>query len=432
MADSPPTVAQDELSFLREFIVRLGAAMVAAGDSIESIHRTLDRVALAYDQGRFEFFVLPTGLFVESGEADTARVLLSANKSRSRPRFDQIGELYGLVHRAEVAAVDPVDGLTELARIAALPPPNGRTVRVIGHAILTMGLALLLQPTLGGLAAALLLGLLVGLLKLPRLATLDLIFPVFAAFVVAVVVFAVSHWSGMGDNPLRVLIPPIATFLPGGLLTIATVEIAAGEIISGSSRLVNGFVQLGLLAFGIIAAASLVGVGATALTDVPVDRLGWWAPWVGILLIGCGDYLHFAAPGRAVPWILLVLFVAYAGQTLGGAIFGPDLSGFFGGLAMTPLVLWIDSRGYGPPSMVTFLPAFWLLVPGALGLIGMTELIGPNQHLGQEDLVTTVSSIVSIALGVLIGSAAYKSATAGVHRVVTVLPTPRSPWHRRR
>ena len=143
---------------------------------------------------------------------------------------------------------------------------------------------------------------------------------------------------------MRVLIPPLATFLPGGVLTIATVELAAGEVISGASRLVNGFVQLGLLAFGIVAAASLVGIDERFLTDNPLNRLGRWAPWAGVASIALGDYLHFAAPARTVPWILLVLVVAYGGQTIGGAVFGAELSGFFGGLAMTPLVLWIDAR----------------------------------------------------------------------------------------
>jgi uncharacterized membrane protein YjjP (DUF1212 family) len=424
-------VTHDDLPDLREFVVRLGAAMVASGDSIDSIHRTLTTIVDAYGAGHFEFFVLPTGMFVESGEAESARVLLSADRIRARPRFDQIAALYDLVHRAETAAIAPADGLTELARIAALPPTHGRVVRVAGHAVLTAGLALLLQPTLAGLAAATALGILVGLLKLPKLATLELIFPVVAAFVVATIVFGFTHVTGVGDNPMRVLIAPLATFLPGGLLTIATVELAAGETISGASRLVNGIVQLGLLAFGIIAAASLIGIDDSALADVPYSRLGWWAPWIGVVLIALGDALHFAAPRRAVPWILVVLFAAYAAQTLGGAVFGAELSGFFGGLAMTPLVLWIDSRSYGTPSMVTFLPAFWLLVPGALGLIGITELAGDSPHLGQEDLRNTISTITSIALGVLIGSAAYKTTTAGVQRVVTTLPPPLTPWRRR-
>src|SRR4029453_9346735 len=98
------------------------------------------------------------------------------------------------------------------------------------------------------------------------------------------------------------------------------------------------------------------------------------------------------------------------------------LSGFFGALAMTPVVLWIDDRPYGAPSLVTFLPAFWLLVPGAIGLIGVTEIVGADHSVGAEDLATALSSIASIALGVLIGSASYRTATAGARRVAQTLP----------
>ena len=188
-----------------------------------------------------------------------------------------------------------------------MEPSFNRWIRVLGHGILTAGLALLLQPTLGGMAAAFALGLLVGLLKLPRLATLDLIFPIVAAFVVASLVFTVSHHTDLGDNPVRILIPPLVTFLPGGVLTIATVELAAGQMIAGASRLVTGMVQLGLLAFGIVAASSLIGVDQQLLIDNPINRLGPWAPWIGVLIFALGDYLHFSAPSRSLFWILLVL-----------------------------------------------------------------------------------------------------------------------------
>lgn len=430
---SGPPGAQEPL--LRDFVVRLGSAMTAAGDSVDGINDRLQRIVDAYGIPGFKFFVLPTGMFVESSEGGTASVLLNTDQQRTRYRFDQVAELYHLVGRAEEAVVTPAEGLRELGRIEAMAPSFGPIVRVLGHGVLTAGLALLLQPTLGGMVAAFGLGLLVGLLKLPRFATLDLIFPIAAAFAVAATVFGIAHHTGVGDNPVRILIPPLATFLPGGMLTIATVELAAGQMVSGASRLVNGVVQLGLLAFGIVAAASLIGVDQNLLIDQPVDRLGAWSPWVGVMIFALGNYLHFSAPLRSLWWILLVLYVAYAGQSLGGTFFGGELSGFFGAAAMTPVVLWIDDRPYGTPSLVTFLPAFWLLVPGAIGLIGVTEIIGADQALGAADLAASLTSIVSIALGVLIGSASYKSATASMRRVAETLPpitmpTTTRPWPR--
>lgn len=40
--------------------------------------------------------------------------------------------------------------------------------------------------------------------------------------------------------------------------------------------------------------------------DSPTNQLGWWAPWVGVLLLmGTGNYLYFSAPGGSLGWLLL-------------------------------------------------------------------------------------------------------------------------------
>ena len=73
---------------------------------------------------------------------------------------------------------------------------------------------------------------------------------------------------------------------------------------------------------------------------------------------------------------MLVLLSAWIGQVIGGRIVGAEVSGFFGALTMTPIALAVARLPGAPPPQVTFLPAFWLLVPGALGLIGVTEVVG--------------------------------------------------------
>ena len=83
---------------------------------------------------------------------------------------------------------------------------------------------------------------------------------------------------------------------------------------------------------------------------------------------------------------------------------------------MTPIALAVSRLPGGPQSQVTFLPAFWLLVPGAMGLIGVTEIVGNPATAGLENLIQPVASIVAIALGVLCGASAYRSLAAAVAR----------------
>jgi uncharacterized membrane protein YjjB (DUF3815 family) len=123
-----------------------------------------------------------------------------------------------------------------------------------------------------------------------------------------------------------------------------------------------------------------------------------------------------------------VLIAAWLGQVVGDRLFGGTVSGFFGALAMTPVALAIASLPGGPPSQVTFLPAFWLLVPGALGLAGVTKVVGDPASAGVADLIEPLGSIVAIALGVLCGVTLFRGVTSMPARLRRLAPRGR-PHH---
>jgi uncharacterized membrane protein YjjB (DUF3815 family) len=352
-----------------------------------------------------EIIVLPTTLFVKFDAQNQTQLDVTTTINRSL-RLDQVRDLYTLVDEAERGTVPLATGLQRLESIWASPPRFGPVVTVAGHAILTIGLGLQLFPTLGGVVVCIILGILVGLLKLigQGQSTLRVLLPIAAALIVSALVFLAVK-QGLGYGLLTLVIPPLITFLPGGALTMAMIELADGEMIAGASRLVSGAVQIMLLAFGLVAGTTLVGLPpAEAFVASDVNLLGWWAPWVGVFLFGLGIFLHFAAPRGSLHWLLLVLYIAWLGERLGSQLVGPYLGAFIGALAITPVAIFAAQRG-GPPTLVTFLPAFWLLVPGALGLIGVAELVGQNHADGVEDFTTTVFTIIAIALGILVGTA---------------------------
>jgi uncharacterized membrane protein YjjB (DUF3815 family) len=57
--------------------------------------------------------------------------------------------------------------------------------------------------------------------------------------------------------------------------------------------------------------------------------------------------------------------------------------------------------------MVTILPSFWLLVPGALSLLSVTRMLS-DRDAGFDGLFTAVFAFVSLALGTLMGASLYK------------------------
>ena len=407
---------------LHEYILELGRALSLAGAAVGETQERLTRIARASGAAEARIVVLPTALMISFGPAGWATIE-SIPQLAGTLRLDQISALYELVDEAEQGRVEPAEGLGRLRAIRAMRPRHGTTITLLGYATMTAGLCLVLQPTPADIAVAAALGLMVGAMVLAARGrqALTVLVPVVAAIAVSALAFeAVKH--GIADPGLRALIAPLVTFLPGGVLTTATVELASGEMVAGASRLVFGSVQLLLLAFGIVAGVELAGLPSEALQDEQSDLLGWWAPWLGVAVFGVAAAVFFSAPPGALPWLMVVLLTAWLGQVVGERLVGGAVSGFFGALVMTPVALAIARMPGGPPSQVTFLPAFWLLVPGALGLIGVTEIVGDPATATLEDLVEPIGSIVSVALGVLAGVSLYRG-------VVTARPRLRRGAH---
>jgi uncharacterized membrane protein YjjP (DUF1212 family) len=411
--------ADDDPRELRKFLIGLGSAMTAAGDSVDDVELRLGRVAAAYGAPDATITVLPTYLVLALGPGDTSSVEKTVDPGGGMLRLDQTAAVFELIDRAEGRELEPTAGLHELNAILASRPRFGELQRLGGFVARTVGVCLLLQPTVTDISVAACFAVVVGLLSnlFARSVTLETVLPFVAALVVSMTTFLLAG-HGWIDADLRAMIAPLITFIPGGTLTTAVVELAAGETVAGSSRLVSGVVQLVLLAFGVIVGATLVEPGAaTQLVSEPQNLLGPWAPWLGVCLIALGTFVVLSAPSGALPWLLLVLVAARLGQEAGNALLGPQLGGFVGGIAMTLVAYAVASVRGGPPVLVTFLPGFWLLVPGSLGFIGVTESIVHGGSAGAASLVATVNAIVSIALGVLCGAAIWWSLRDAWQRV---------------
>ncbi|HEU5107556.1 MAG TPA: threonine/serine exporter family protein [Micromonosporaceae bacterium] len=394
---------------LHAFLLEVGRSLSLAGAAVNETQERLTRIAAANGAPDARIVVLPTALMLATGPAHRATIE-SVPSLAGALRLDQISVLYELVKDAERGRLGPEDGLARLRAVREMRPRFGRTVTLAGHTAMTVGLCLILQPTPLDVAIAAALGAIVGALLLITggRPTVGVFVPVLAALIISAISFtAVAH--GVADPGLRTLIAPLITFLPGGVLTTATVELASGEMVAGASRLVYGGLQLLLLAFGIVAGVGLADLPReVVLNDAEANTLGWWAPWLGVLVFGVAVNYYFSAPRGTLRWLLPVLLVAWCAQLAGEAVVGAAASGFVGALAMTPVSLAVARLPGGPPSQVTFLPAFWLLVPGAVGLLSLTEVVSDPASAGLEDFIEPVASIVSIALGVLCGASAYR------------------------
>lgn len=402
---------------LLQFMCRIGQAYIGCGEQTAQVELLLRRIASANGMVKARVVAFPSALFILVNDGEKDHVTLTEGPL-SGLRLDQIADVYMLGGNAGRGDITPRDGLKQLTAIMHKTPRFGLAGSIVGHTILTVGIAMMFMPALGNIATAAVLGLVIGLVKaVVRQGTLLAVpMSVVAAAIVSSLVVLASRY-GYPVDPLHALIPPLITFLPGGMLTLGMLELAYGDMVSGASRLIGGFVQLVLLAFGLAAGAAIMGVtpgNMFTYADFPptVPWAFWapWAPWLGVVIFGVGVFLHFSAPKNSLHWMLLVLLVTFAVQKVATVAIGSEFSGFFGMLVATPLGYLIRFAFKGPPSMVTFLPSFWLLVPGALGLLSVKRMLS-DRIAGIDGLITAVFVFASIALGTLLGASLYKGIT---------------------
>ena len=392
---------EEQTRTLVQLMADVGSAMNAAGDATTYIRRSLERIGYVYGLRNLGVFVVPTLLLLRYGADRVTFVDLS-----SRPldlRLDQVSDIYRLVDEVEQGNVGPAEGLTRLQEALHKPPRFGWLAAVVGMALIAAGIALVLRPSAGELLLAIALGIVVGLVKgaLGRWPPIWPLVPAASGLVVAAIALVLAE-EAFDVRPLRVVIPALATFLPGAALTVAMIELSNGDLIAGGSRLAYSAARLLLLVFGVVVAVEWIGVPRTAVAP---ETIGFpaIAGAIGVVAFTSGVYLHYSAPPGSWPWLLVVVAAAWTAQQVASQFLGGQMGGFFGGVVMVVASTLVQSRSGAPPMIVSYTPAFWLLVPGAVGFEGLAQLVNEDPAAGIDDLVTMAITMVSIALGMLFG-----------------------------
>jgi uncharacterized membrane protein YjjP (DUF1212 family) len=381
-----------------------GEALIDSGFDVNDAQAELRAMARAYGVAEAEIIVLPTAVMVSARTGGQLRTGV-VSTGYQRLRLHQIEELVDVVRGAQAGTHDPRQAYDRIQAIRAERPPFSPALQLLGQVLTTVGLAVILGASWFGVAFSAALGALAGVLLLVGRsvpARFEVLINVATAFAVGITVFLMTR-TGVQFDVVPCLIAPLVTLLPGALLTTSVIELVTGQMISGAGRLAAGAAQLVLLGLGIIAAAALVGVPALDMRETS-GPLGPAGPWIAVAVFGVGIAISHCARRSSLGWILLVLYVAYGAQVLGGLAFGGVLSAFVGAAVMTPVAAFVARQKTGPPMIVSFTPAFWLLVPGALGLVGVAALLRGDSS-GTSIVTSTIETLVAIALGVLVGRA---------------------------
>jgi len=374
-------------------------------------------------------------------------------------RLDLVAKAKFLVNRILDGELGAAAARRELAGLESSREPYPWWLRLIGVLLFAVGFAPGVQQTWREVAAAAVLGSVMGLMFIAadRAGGLRVLLPIVGTLVVAVVAIEVLHAQAAPGGPMLLMIPGLFILIPGDLLCAATAEIAVGQFTPGAVRLAQAAVALVQLAAGVIIAAELTGTGLTALSDPapPGHALPGWVIVVAWVPFTVGLALTFNARMRDVPWLLLLAYLAWGVQelVLAHSLVVPR-EGETGATAAVFVAATVLAFAAGvldlgrnlPPRGVTILGGFFALTVGAVALRGLAALAGTPRLQGFTDIRDATAETVALTLGLIAGAA--PAAALGAHRrragprATTApaapgpgrasAPGPRSPGQRRR
>jgi len=156
-----------------------------------------------------------------------------------------------------------------------------------------------------------------------------------------------------------------------------------------------------MFAAGVAGASLLTHAPSSAFVNTRVDELGPLAGFIGLGAVTIGICLMESVPRRLAPWVLAVTTLTYATQwSIQNWLAYPAWAGACAGAFIAAFSAWVMALARPTlPRMVLFLPSFWLLVPGSLGLVSVTQL-----------------AIVGIALGLVFGTSAARGLRVTIRR----------------
>jgi uncharacterized membrane protein YjjP (DUF1212 family) len=332
-------------------------------------------------------------------------------------RLDLVSRAKFLVTEILAGKLRAASARAELTRMESSRDPYPWWLRVIGVTLFAVGFAPGVQSTWREVGAAAFLAAVMGLIFVAAdwVGGLRVLLPIVGTMIVAVIAFEVLNAQNSPGGPVLLMIPGLFILIPGDLLCAATAEIAVGQFTPGAVRLAQAAVTLFQLAAGVMIAAELTGVGLRSLSQpaAPGHSLPGWLLVVAWIPFTIGLALTFNARMRDVPWMLLLVYLAWGIQELVLAHSlvvpkegenGATAAVFVASTALAFAAGVLEQFRDLPPRGVTILGGFFALTVGAVALQGLTALAGNPQVQGFDDIRDATAESVALTLGLITGA----------------------------
>ena len=384
-----------------DFVLRLGRGLHRYGYPAHRLEETLVGVARRLGlEG--QFFSMPTALFASFGAAADQRTF----QIRVDPGAVELGRLAQLdAIGSDVAAgrLPPGEGTRALDAVMDAPAPYGALLTTAAFALTSGAAARFFGGGLREIAVAAAIGLATGAIAALSRARAGLRARVRAAGRRG------GRVRGRGRRPRSIgplsgytaTVAGLIVLIPGFSLTVAMIELATRNLVSGTARLAGAAGTFLAIGFGFALGTRLAG----AVVGVPVETEPVALPaWTEIVaLLAAPDRVHRPAAriaarhgvdrARRAPW-------PSRARAWGRSSWGRSWARSWARSASAWPATPTAARCAGWRSC-PWCPGMLLIVPGSLGFRSLSSLVGGDTVPGVEAAFRMTLITVSLATGVL-------------------------------
>jgi uncharacterized membrane protein YjjB (DUF3815 family) len=224
----------------------------------------------------------------------------------------------------------------------------------------------------------------------------------------------VAAWSsasaaktGVPIDPTIVTVAAVVILLPGFTITVAMIELATANLLSGVARFAGAVITLFQVVFGTALGFKLSLRVPFLASLLPEEADRWPMPaWghavaLGAAAVGFGVILR--APPRDFGWVLLACALALLCTIGGGRVLGPEVGAFVGAFLVGVAAHWF-ARVKDRPVALILVPGVIMMVPGALGLLSLSSLLTANTIEAVQTFFQMMMIAVAIATGVVLST----------------------------
>ncbi len=358
----------------RDFIIELGKALHKFGTPAFRLEAHLYNVTRSLGLDGY-FMATPTLITIVLWEPDRRKK--HNYHIRVKPGDLDLGSLAvtdQLVDDVTSGECSMTEALQRIEEIYARPSSYSNLTTMLAFGLTSGAFAMLVGVSMADVIISSIIGLIVfGLLYLVESSGKygEALEPL-AAAVAAIVASSVAHFVPGVNAPLVVL-SGIIVFIPGLSITMGLKDLAARQLISGTTRLMDSLMCLCKLYFGSVLGSSLIDLIWDKNQIVTSSVIPDWSPWIAVPLLSLSLVVVFKNRLRDMPWGVLAAVVAYAGSLFGADLLGDAIGPFVGALAVG-VYSNLFSRITNAPSMVVLLHGIVLLVPGSKAYIGLNQI----------------------------------------------------------